>query len=73
MSISATNFIPPYLKGESMLKNYKTYLCALGIAIVSGVHFLGYINDDVFKAALGVLSAGSIAALRSAIATLPKV
>lgn len=56
-----------------MLKNYKTYLCALGIAVVSGVHYLGYINDDIFKAALGVLSAGSIAALRSAIATLPKV
>lgn len=56
-----------------MLKNYKTYLCALGIAVVSGVHYLGYINDDVFKTALAVLSAGSIAALRAAISNLPKV
>lgn len=72
--ITATNFIPKYLKqGEPMLKNYKTYLCALGIAIVSGAHFLGYIPDALSKELLTLLAAGSIAAIRSAIGALPKV
>lgn len=48
-----------------MLRGYKTYLTAAGIALVSGAHYLGWVNDSLFQAIMGVLMGGGLAALRA--------
>jgi len=50
-----------------MLKNYRTYIFATLIGLLSAARFLGYVDDDTFVTLLGLLNGGGLAALRSAI------
>jgi hypothetical protein len=50
-----------------MLKNYKTYIVAVLLAVLTGAHALGYVTDEQYNIAAGFLGAGGLAALRSAI------
>ena len=50
-----------------MLKGYRTYLFATAIAIVTVVHYLGYMSADVYALFLGVLAPGGAMAMRAAI------
>lgn len=55
-----------------MLKGYRTYLTAAGIAIAAGLHYLGYISDDLFRTIELVLAGGGLAALRAAVTSSSK-
>ena len=50
-----------------MVKGYKTYLSAGGIAAITLLHALGYIDDATFQMLLGLLGAGGLAALRAGV------
>jgi hypothetical protein len=50
-----------------MLNGYKTYLCALAIGILSALLYVGKIDQEMYNFLVGVVGAGGIAALRSAI------
>ena len=50
-----------------MLTGKKTYLSAAGIAAVTVMHSLGYLNDEAFQVLVGLLGAGGLAALRAAV------
>ena len=49
------------------LKGYKTYLTAMMLAAVAGLHYLGYLNDNLAKTLEMVIASGSIASLRAAL------
>ena len=49
----------------NFLKGKRTYLVALGISVVTGAHYLGWVNDSLFQAIMGVLVGGGLAALRA--------
>lgn len=51
-----------------MLKGYRSYLVGFGMVVVAGLKALGYINEQVYQALMGVLVGGGVAALRAAIA-----
>ena len=50
-----------------MLEGKKTYLVALGVAIATAAHQLGWIDTALYQTILGLLGAGGIAALRSGV------
>lgn len=50
-----------------MLTGKKTYLSAAGVAAVTIMHSLGYIDDATFQMLIGLLGAGGLAALRAAV------
>jgi len=49
------------------MKGYKTYLIAAAAAVVTGLHYLGHIDSELYKTALGFLGAGGLATIRSAL------
>ena len=49
------------------LSGYKSYFIAFAVAVVAGLHQLGYINNDVSTTILTFLGAGAVASLKSAI------
>ena len=51
----------------SFLSGWKSYLIALAVVIVSGLHAQGYIGDAIYQTLIGLLAGGGIAALRAAI------
>ena len=50
-----------------MFSGKKTYLVALGVAIATAAHQLGWIDATVYQTILGLLGAGGLAALRSGV------
>ncbi len=50
----------------AFLSGYKTYLVAFGVAVVAGLHQLGYVNDSLQATLLTILGGGGLAALRAA-------
>jgi hypothetical protein len=50
------------------MNGYKTYLVAAAIAGLAAVHYLGYINDQLYQTLVGVFGAGGLAALRAGVA-----
>lgn len=53
---------------EPMFDGYKTYLCALGIGVAAAAYALGVIDETTYKALLGALGGGGLAALRAGVA-----
>lgn len=51
----------------NFLSGYKTYIIAALVGAVTVAHTLGYINDEIFKEALGFLGAGGLVTLRAAV------
>jgi len=49
------------------IKGYKTYGFALILAGATAAHYLGFINDQIYQAIVGIASGGGLASLRSAI------
>ncbi len=54
----------------SFLDGKKTFLCALGVAVVTLCHQFGYLNSEVTNTLLMLLGAGSVASLRAAVAKM---
>jgi hypothetical protein len=52
-----------------MLQGQKSYLVAILIAVITFVYAMGWINNTVYTTIVGILAAGGLAALRSAITT----
>ena len=50
-----------------MLSGYKSYLVAIGMVIVGGLHAQGYISDSIYTLLMSLLAGGGVAALRAAI------
>lgn len=50
-----------------MLKGYRTYLFAGLLAIATAAHYLGFINNDIFQAIIGITAGGGLASLRNAL------
>jgi len=50
-----------------MLKGWKTYLTAIGFAILSGLRAAGIITQEQFDALLAILTAFGFAAMRAAV------
>jgi hypothetical protein len=48
---------------REMLTGYKTYICAVGIGLVSAASALGYLDEATKNALLGLFGAGAIGAL----------
>lgn len=42
------------------LKGYRTYFCAIVIAIATALQYLGYITEAQFQAIVGFVGAGAI-------------
>lgn len=63
-----------YHSGEKMnnvikyLQGKKTYLIALGIAADVFAYKMGWVDESVYQLVLGLLGAGGLASLRSAVA-----
>ena len=55
-------------KGGTMLNGWKTYLCAVGIGIVTTAKALGYLDEASYQTIVGMLGAGGLAALRAGVA-----
>ena len=53
-----------------MLTGYKSYLCGLGIIVVSALHASGVITEEFQTILMGILGGGSVMALRSALTTI---
>ena len=49
------------------MKGYRTYLIAGCAALVTAAHYLGYIDDTVWKNALAFLGAGATMSIRAAL------
>lgn len=49
------------------LSGKKTYLIAGGVALAAAAHALGWIDDVVYQAVLGLLGAGGLATLRAGV------
>ena len=49
-----------------MLKGYKTYAIALGLAVLAATHYLGFIPESLYQTLQSVLLGGGLAALRAA-------
>jgi len=47
----------------------KSYIVAIGIAIATGLHAMGWITTDLFVSILGFLNGGAVATIRHAQAT----
>lgn len=54
------------------LKGKKSYLIAIAVAIVAGLHQLGYISDPMQITILTFLGAGAVASLKAAVTTAGK-
>ena len=50
----------------SSFTGYRTYLCALGVGIVSVLLYLNMIDKGLAEILFGLLGAGGLAALRAA-------
>jgi len=50
-----------------MLSGYKTYLVAIAMVILAGLHSQGYITDSLFTTISAILAGGGLAALRAGI------
>lgn len=50
-----------------MLKGWKTYICAIGLAAVTIGRTLGLVDDQMAAVLNGFLGAGGLAALRNAV------
>lgn len=50
-----------------MLSGYKTYLCALGVAVIAVAVNLGWITTDTANLLFGLIGASGLAALRAAV------
>jgi hypothetical protein len=55
------------LEDRSMLSGKKTYAVAALTAVVTFLHAIGVINDELYKTLLGFLGAGAVATVRAAI------
>jgi hypothetical protein len=53
------------------MRGLKTYLFASLIAAATVAHSLGYIDNTLYQALLGLFGAGGLAALRAAVPTKP--
>ncbi len=51
------------------LSGKRTYIIATLIGVLSAVHFLGYIDANMYQTLLGILTGGGLAALRAAVPT----
>ena len=49
------------------MAGYKTYVVAAAIALDVFAHSMGWIDDTIFQAILGLLGAGGLAALRAGV------
>jgi hypothetical protein len=49
------------------MKGYRTYLIAGCAAIVTAVHYMGYIDEKLWTSALAFLGSGAAASLRAAL------
>ena len=49
------------------MKGWKTYLAAIGFAILAGLRGAGIINQDQYDALVAILTAFGFAAMRAAI------
>lgn len=49
------------------LSGKKTYLIAVATILVAGLHTVGYVTDSGYNAALALLGAGGLAALRAGV------
>jgi hypothetical protein len=54
----------------SFLSGKKTYLVAIAVAIVAGLTYAGVLDSNTAEIIYGLLGAGSIATLRSAISKI---
>lgn len=50
-----------------MLSGWKTYLVAIALIILTGLHSMGYITDTLYATLQGLLAGGGLAALRAGI------
>ena len=50
-----------------MLTGYKTYIIAVIIAILAAAKYLGYVDEGTFQALMGILLAGGLSTVHSAI------
>lgn len=49
----------------TLIPGYKTYVCAIGIALTGIAHAFGVIDDATYTTLLTVCGAGGLAALRA--------
>jgi hypothetical protein len=45
---------------QEMLKGYKTYIIAALIAVLAGLHAMGYIDEATYQTLLALLGAGGL-------------
>lgn len=50
-----------------LLKNKKTFLCAIGVGVVATLHALGVLDQGTADLLQSLLGAGGLAALRQAV------
>lgn len=50
-----------------MLIGYRTYISALAIGVLAGLHALGIVGDSTYQTLLAVVGAGGLASLRAAV------
>ena len=55
-----------------MLKGYRTYLIAAGIAANAVLHYLGFIDDALYQTINMTLTGGGLASLRAAVKSTDK-
>jgi len=55
-----------------MLQGYKTYILAALVAVATGAHYLGYIDDNTYQTLLVLLGAGSAGRLAAKVSRMDK-
>ncbi len=55
-----------------MLQGKKSYLVALALFALGGLHAMGFIPDDVYQGIVGILGGLGIATIRNSINTVDK-
>ena len=51
----------------TILKGYRTYICAFIVALIAVLHYFGVIDSNLYPSLIGLFGSGAIAALRAAV------
>jgi hypothetical protein len=52
---------------QEMLQGYKTYIIAAIVAVLAGLHAMGYIDEATYQTLLALLSAGGLSTVAAKI------